>query len=235
MRKNIYFNILILCLITVSFISCDNRDNGLELKVPVEEFVSINSIRKMFQGEPVVITGKNADHQVFISGIVISDYANKNFPEGKIVVQNFEDDKLRGIVLSVAGNIRSYLPGDSIIARVDGKTLERDSVGILQISGLTIVDVGKISSSNTQRIQIETGNFDYILANMQDYESTLVSLLDVQVLNVQEGKKFGDNDLTLSDSVSNMIYVRTLPTALFATLDVGERGNFKGIYLPLDR
>lgn len=231
MRKNIYFNILILCLITVSIISCDNNP---ELKVPVEEFVTINSIRKMYQGEPVVIKGKNAEHQVFISGIVISDYANKNFPEGKIVVQNFENDKLRGIVLSVAGNIGRYLPGDSVIARVDGKTLERDSVyQLLQISGLTIADVGKISSNNTQRVQMETGNFENILANMQDYESTLVSLLDVQVLNVQSGRKFGDGDLTLSDGVSN-IYVRTLPTALFAALDVAERGNFKGIFLPLD-
>lgn len=232
MRKNIYFKILTLCLITVFFVSCEN---SLELKVPVEEFVSINSIRKMYQGEPVIIKAKNADHRIFISGIVISDYANKNFPEGKIVVQNYENDTLRGIVLSVAGNIGRYLLGDSIIARVDGKILERDSVThLLQIADLTIKDVGKISSNNTQRVQFETSNFTNILANMPDYESTLVSLLDVQVLNVQKGQKFGDGDLTLSDSVNNNILIRTLPTASFAVLGVADRGNFKGIFLSLD-
>src|SRR5690606_13725126 len=132
-------------------------------------FIYIEELRDMYQGEPLVITNKAGSETFFIGGVVISNSANGE-TESRIIVQNYADGQLRGIALSVEEQTNRYQVGDSIVAKVEGRTLERVN-GILQVSGLTIRAVGRISTDNAERVHIETDNFRAIsAANSDTYE-----------------------------------------------------------------
>src|SRR5690606_18352187 len=63
--------------------------------------ISIADLREIYQGEETVLTEENMAGAYQISGIVISDYANGNVPDGTVVLQNTTGRITRGIAVSL--------------------------------------------------------------------------------------------------------------------------------------
>jgi hypothetical protein len=226
MKNILHYTGLFFVVLCLSMTSCKkDHDHGIR----TYRSISIASLREMYKGEPMRISDDEKNSQMVIRGVVISASIHQNNPAGRIIVQNSDQGKIRGIVLALEGQITRYLAGDSIVANVEGATLERKD-GILQVSGLTLNEVGRVSIDNAQAIHVETDNLGDILANKEVYESTLVKVRSVEVADLIRGQKFGDKDLTLTDGV-NQLKVKTRATATFAGVDIPISGDFTGILL----
>ncbi len=221
-----YLSFLALATISLWMISCKDEK---ELTMRGQRFITIEDVRTMYQGEPVTIRGEENDDDLFIGGIVISNADQGNNPEGKIIIQNEANGRLRGIALAVEDYITRYKAGDSVIVKINGKILEKED-GFLQISGLSPLEVGRISVNNDQRVHVETEEIGVILADKDSYESTLVQVRSVDLVGAVRGQTYGDGDITLSDG-HNIIAVKTRETATYASSEVLKSGNFRGIFL----
>src|SRR5690606_34520257 len=120
-----------------------------------QRFISIAEFRDMYQSDPLTIASKDKNEDLFITGVVISDVAHGNNPEGRVIVQGYADGELRGIALAIDGAINRYQPGDSVMVKVEGAVLERVD-GILQVSDLTVLEVGRLSAGNEQKVHLAT-------------------------------------------------------------------------------
>src|SRR5690606_31028918 len=123
----------------------------------------------------------NRDSDLFTGGIVISNADQGNNPEGVMVIQSETKGKLRGIAIAIDDYLERYKIGDSVVVRIDGKVLERKN-GFLQVSGLTPLDVGKISENNEQRVHVDTDDIGIILTDKDVYENTLIRVRDVNLV-----------------------------------------------------
>ena len=225
MKNKFLYYIIFFCAISFWLVSCDKENDQLDELTP--EFISIESLRDKYQNETTVIISSNDNKEVFIGGIVISNSGHGNIPENKIILQNYENNRLRGIMLSVEGDINRYQSGDSLVVRVDNKELKKVD-GVLQVMNLTVKEVGIISSGNEEKVHIETDNLNDIIEETSVYENTLVKLLSVDVLDDEAGRTFGDGDLELSDG-SNIVSLKTLETASYAIAEVPLEGDFTGV------
>lgn len=225
MKNRFLYYIIFVCTISLSLVSCEKDNYNLDIIVP--QFISIENLRNLYQGETELINSNDSDKEIFIGGIVISSSGHGNIAENKVVIQNYENNKLRGVMLSIDGDTNRYQSGDSIIAKVNGKRLDKIN-GVLQVLDLSVQEVGIISSNNEQRINIETDNFNEIIINPTVYESTLVKILSADVLDVEAGRTFGEADLNLSDG-NNIVLLRTLETASYASGEVPIEGEFLGV------
>lgn len=224
MKKIIFYASSVFAVLSFWMVSCKQEKEHM---LSLQNFISIGELRSMYQGEPITISSQKNNEDIFISGIIISNTAQGNHPEGKIIVQNNTDGQLRGIVLALDESITRYQIGDSIVAKVEGKKLERVD-GALQVSGLTIREVGRITTNNAQAVHIETNDLASIVANREVYESTLVRVLGVDVSDVVRDQTFIDKEVELSDG-NNEISLAVRETAAFAAALVPFFGNFTGI------
>lgn len=230
MKKIFYNSVLLFSLVSILMVSCMKED---DLAVgPIKSFISIEKLREMYKGEPLTLKASNPNEDLYISGVVISNPDHKNNPEGKMIIQNYDSEKLRGIAIAIDERLSRYKEGDSVIVKVQGGTLTRID-GLLQVIGLTMMQVGRISENNEQRLNIITDDFNDFFNMMDVYESTLIQLKDIQVLDVTRGKTFGDGDLNLSDG-DEVLLVKTNVQASFAIYEVPISGNFMGIALYAD-
>lgn len=223
MKKIHYLSFLIFVTASFWMISCET---GNELTLPGQHFASIEEVRAMYKGEPVTI-GREGDREFFIGGIVISNAGQGNNPEGKIIIQNQANGRLRGLALAVDSYLDRYKVGDSVIVRIDGKVLERID-GVFQISGLSPLEIGRISENNEQHVHLETDDFSVLASGVDIYQNTLVRLISADVPGVVRNQVFGDGDVTLSDG-SNTVLVKTRETAVVANEPVPIEGDFTGI------
>src|SRR5690606_21260662 len=156
MRKLIFLPLFLGLLIVM--LSCEK-----EIKVTgtASPFISLNDVRALYKGTPKVLTTEDMLGASYINGIVISDPVNGNAPEGLVILQSFKRNLLRGIALDMGTEATNYNPGDSVVVKIDGKTLDRIN-GVLQISGVTADDVTRVSVGNPQHINLTTTTFTAI-------------------------------------------------------------------------
>ena len=222
--KKIIFLPLFLCMLAI-ILSCKK-----EIKVTgtASPLVSVNDVRALYTGSPKVLTSEDMLGASYINGIVISDPANGNAPDGLVILQSFKRKLLRGIALELGDAAVGYNPGDSLVVRIEGKTLDRIN-GILQISDIQPDDVTKVSEGNEQHINITTTTFTDITRWIDMYESTLVSIKSVITPEMEFGDVF-EGIVTLSDW-SNTMDLLTKPIASFAADPVPGFGNYTGIIM----
>lgn len=222
MQKRISY---ILCfVVAVFFIMGCNKDT---FEPDVDRFISIAELRNMYKGTPVTISSDESGVHTFISGIVISDGTQGNNPNGKIIIQNYSNRALGGIALSLDGQSARYLVGDSVIVKAEGATLDRQD-GMLQLSGLSIKTVGRISAANTPLLNTNTGGLKEIVDHMDQYECTLVKIENVALLDVQRGQTLGNKNVEMTDGAAS-IWLKTSDQAAFAAKEVPIEGSFTGI------
>ncbi|HMR17832.1 MAG TPA: DUF5689 domain-containing protein [Sphingobacterium sp.] len=222
--KKLIFLPLFLCLLTV-ILSCEKE---IKITGTPSPLVSLNDVRALYTGSPKVLTMDDMLGASYISGVVISDPANGNAPEGLVILQSFKRKLLRGIALEMGAAAAVYNPGDSLVVKIDGKTLDRVS-GMLQISDVSVDDVERVSTGHTQHINITTTTFTDITRWMDMYESTLVSVKSVIAPDLVLGDVF-EGAVTISDW-SNTMSLITQPTASFAANLVPGFGDYIGVMM----
>lgn len=129
---------------------------------------TIAEIRAMFTGTGTLINGYT------IEGTVISDRVNANINSRNVVIQ---DASGRGIIVRFGAN-HSYSLGDKIKVNITNDSLSTFA-GVLQIggsAGILASDASLISSGNS--ITPATVTIATIIANMDQYESTLVRIVN---------------------------------------------------------
>src|SRR5688572_6160191 len=121
MKKVIIFSSFLLPLVLLWACKKDNYPGGT-----VSDYIGMFDVRNIYKGEDVVLTKDNMFGATKITGVVVSDHSGNNLPKGLLVLQdNRRLSKIRGISVDIGDAAATYVPGDSLIINVEGKTLTR--------------------------------------------------------------------------------------------------------------
>ncbi|TZF81346.1 hypothetical protein FW774_18915 [Pedobacter sp. BS3] len=219
--KKIVLIPVLLYILVVILASCEKEVKVTGKPSPL---VSVEDVRALYKDSPHTITTEDLTGANYISGIVISDPANGNAPDGLVIMQSYRRKQLRGIALALGADAAQYNAGDSIVVKITGGTLDRVN-GTLQISGIS--EVTKVSSNNPQKVNLATTTFTGLINNMKTYESTLVQLKSAIVANPETGLTYA-GDVDISDW-SNIVTLHTAASASFASEVLPDMGDYTGI------
>lgn len=181
----------------------------------------IYDLRKLYTDAPVGLSTTNMKDAVSITGVVISDVDNGNAPENKIILQGYKGKNVNGIVLDVGEEASKYKFGDSLVVWVDGATLNKVN-GMLQISN--IGQITKISSGKKPLLSTTFTSIASLREEAAKYESTLVGLTSMFVVDPELGKRYVD-DLKLTDWAED-IDVPVAGSSVFANEEVNNLANY---------
>ena len=216
---------LLLLLATTSCLK-DNPDNAAGAPSPN---VSLDELRRLYQGSSVVLEPGQLSGAHQVVGLVISDAAGGNVPggPGTIVVQNKRRGVVRGIIIPISGGAAPALAvGDSVVVDIKGATLAK-SAGALRLEGITPDRVRKVSSGNT--VLARDINISTLLADVNAYDGTLVRITGSSITPLPvSGDTYAGNK-TLADGSNNRLALHTETTAAFATRRVPASATFVGI------
>ncbi len=222
MKKILFYSLLML---SMGFIAGCKKDGNYP-GGKVSPYISTFDVRNIFKGSDVVLTTANMFGADKISVVVVSDHSGGNMPEGLVAVQDARRlGRLRGIALSLGSDAASYVPGDSLVININGKTLRREN-GILVLAGLTSADIDKVATNVTISPSIVRSN--EILDNPGDYESTLVSITSAGFDPSTPVGATYEGDRIINDGFGNII-LHTESTASFADNTLPYLSNFTGV------
>lgn len=135
--------------------------------------ITIDSVRKMFVTAP----GAVAPECVKIRGIVISDKDSGNITFKNIMLQDNSTPEPRAIIVRFNSN-NTFALGDEIDVDISNDSISKFS-GALQVNGVDITKVVKISSGNNVTPRIAT--IADIVAHFYEWESTLIKIENVTI------------------------------------------------------
>jgi len=172
MKKSlINFSFLLLSLTLL--LGCE-KDGNYPGSV-VSPYIAIFDVKALYKGSDVTLNPQVMFGSAKITGVVVSDHSGGNLPEGLLVLQDRRRlNQLRGISVNVGSAAANYVPGDSVIIDVNGGVLTREN-GIMQIKGVPASAVTKVTSGLD--IPVNRVTSSQILANPENYESTLVAIV----------------------------------------------------------
>jgi len=137
----------------------------------ISPYIAIFDIRQLYKGSDVRLTKENMGGSTTLTAMVVSDHSGGNLPAGLLIVQEARRlSTLRGISIPIGDDAAKYLPGDSVMIKVEGGVLRRVG-GILEITGVPASAVVKVSSGNA--IPVNRVPSSSILNSPGDYESVL--------------------------------------------------------------
>lgn len=224
--KKIFACSLVL-LMTAIFWGCkkNNYPGGV-----VSSYMSIFDVRNIHKGGDVTLTADNMFGATQIAGVVVSDHSGGNIPTDLLILQDSRRlGQLRGIAVALPNSeATSYVPGDSVIIKVEGAVLKRVN-GILQITGLSNADITKVASGIAVQPLIVKSNS--VINTPGNYESTLISITKAGFdPSLPPGSTYA-GDKVINDGFGNLI-LHTEATASFANNTLPFLSNFTGIVLP---
>ena len=170
--------------------------------------------------------GAKLEENTVVCGVVISSKDLNNFTSGKILVLQ---DETAGIELFLSAK-HSFARGDKVVVDLSGVSLSEYN-GLLQINGIDLGKVTKISSGNA--VEAKKVNIDDFMANK--YESQYVAISDVQVSESDLSKKWyygtqSGANITLVTKDGKNIIVRSSQYSSFKDETVPQgSGEIKGI------
>lgn len=157
------------------------------------EFNNVEELRQLFNGNPKTINSG------FVTGIVISDYTQKNINGHNLVLQ----DGGYGIVLRFKSPVTVAL-GTEIKVNLTGGSLSEFNK-LLQVQDLPNANIETISTNNTVTPKVLK-----VSELSERYESTLVKIENATII---DGTKFSDK-LKIKDSTGEVLHF-TNATATF--------------------
>src|SRR5262245_34792879 len=108
-------------------------------------YITIAQLKSFYQGSDLSLAPANTQGTSKVTGIVISDAANKNIPAGVMVVQS----DTTGIALALdAATVATYSLGDSVeITFSEGSLVNYK--GTLRVTGLKAESIKKVGAGKT--------------------------------------------------------------------------------------
>ena len=186
----------------------------------ISPYISLFDIKDLYKGKDVTLTVDNMLGSDKIAVMVASDHTGGNMPAGLLAVQDRRRlSQLRGIAIPLGAEAADYAPGDSLVIGVVGKVVKRVD-GILQLTGITKADITKVSSGNP--VDVNQASTSLILANPDDYESTLTVVVkggfdplpaEGDVLSGDKILNDGFGDMTLHTEASSTFAQNTPPVS----------------------
>lgn len=192
----------------------------------ISPYIGTYDVRNIYKGEPVKLTVENLDGSNKLAVLVNSDHSGGNLPENLVFVQDARRlGFLRGIALDLGSQARNFVAGDSITVDIDGSTLDRVN-GILQIRDISIDKINKVASGKP--VAFQRANISQILANPQNYESTLTVIVKGGFNPIPSPGAQLKGEWKLNDGFGDM-YMHTDDNAVFANNSLYRMGNYYGI------
>lgn len=164
--------------------------------------LSIYDLRNLYKDAPVTLSKDNMKQAISITGVVISDVEQGNAPAGKVILQGYKGKNINGVVLDLGADAIQYRFGDSITVKVEGLRLDKVN-NVLEVSNLSAANIEKIASGKQPLISAKFSSIADLKANAEKYESTLVGMNSLFVVNPTVGKTYSD-DLKLTDWVEEI-------------------------------
>jgi hypothetical protein len=218
-------NLFSITILAVLINSC-NRDTYEDyFGATPNDIVSILDVRPIYKGEDVVLSKGNLYGSTKVAGVVISEHAEKNLPEGLLILQdNRRVNTLRGISIDIGAAAAKYHPGDSLLIEIAGGTLTRKN-GILTITGLTEAN---ITSRGKGFLAVNTVTVAQLQAKPENYESTLC-LVNKASFNptLQPGEAIGGSK-PINDGFGDLV-LYTDPATSYAKNTPYALGAYVGI------
>jgi len=193
------------------------------------DVITIFALKQAYQGSEVTLSKEAIGGASKIAGVVISDKTGLNVEPGTFVLQqtvsttNSATDVTRGIILKMSSGNADYNFGDSLIININDLKLDRLN-GRLTISGLT---PDKVSLAGTRVPLVRYATLGILKVNMDEYESTLISL-NADVADFAGGTTFAGLR-KLKDNTGPEIYLQTRNEASFSGTQVPLDAQFNGI------
>jgi hypothetical protein len=154
---------------------------------------NISDVRAQYTGAPGTVSGS-----IKIRGVVISDRAGANMISQNLVIQ---DSLGFGVTVRFTAT-HSINLGDKIEVNITGATLEEFN-GLLQVNNLGLTSSTTVSTGNTVTPRVAT--VDQVIANAEDWESTLITVQGVVI----SGPTYGFSN-TITDATGSVtLYTRT--------------------------
>jgi hypothetical protein len=192
----------------------------------ISPYIAIFDIRNLYRGKDLVLNADNMKGGTSLAAMVVSDHSGGNLPAGLLVVQDARRlATLRGISIPLGEDAAGFVPGDSLIIHIEGKTLTRAG-GILQIKGVTKSDIQKVSSGNA--IPINRVTIGQMQTNPDAYESILSVIVKGTFDPLPVPADVLSGDKTLNDGFGDII-LHTEPSATFAGDAAFVNANYFGI------
>ncbi|RYY36678.1 MAG: hypothetical protein EOP46_05530, partial [Sphingobacteriaceae bacterium] len=149
MKKIILYTIAILALAQSA---CKKNDYAEGTLSPI---IAVVDLRDIYKGTDVILTANNMLGASQIVGVVVSNPASGNSPEGLLVVQNDGRREVRGIAIELGDAAASYTPGDSVTVQVTSATLTKVN-GNMRLKGIAESAITKVSENHTFRVRAVT-------------------------------------------------------------------------------
>ena len=221
MKRYSFHAIILLSLITLWGCEKGNYPGGV-----VSPYIAIFDVRDLYKGQDITLTKEALFGSTEITGVVVSDHSGKNLPAGLVAIQDARRlSALRGISVNIGTDASRFVPGDSVIVKVEGGMLKRVE-GILQITGLTAANFTKVSAGNA--LPIVRVQSSAILANPDAYESTLSVIVKGGFNPLPAAAEKLSGNKTLTDGFGE-ITLHTEATATFADSTLRFSANYYGI------
>ncbi len=219
-----YFSVI---SIAALFWSCQKEGYGNYPGGEVSPYISLYDVRTIYKGQPITLDKENLFGSTSIAAVVVSDHAGNNLPDGLLIVQdNRRLNQQRGIAIPLGSDAKNYMPGDSLVIKIEGGVLNRVN-GILQLTGITGAQISKITKVDVLPVVVPAAN---ITANPDRYESTLVAIVDGSFIPLPQAGQVLSGDKTLNDGSGN-VTLHTESGASFASNELFGRANYFGILL----
>lgn len=192
----------------------------------ISPYISMYDIRNLYTGSDVTLTTDLMYGSNSITGMVVSDHSGNNLPAGLLVLQDRRRlDSLRGISVNIGADATKYVPGDSVIIKVEGAVLKRVD-GILQITGVPASNVIKVSSGNA--IPVNRVPINKILASPDAYESVLSVIVKGGFNPLPSPTDVFAGDKVINDGFGDLT-LHTETAATFANTKLPFSANYYGI------
>lgn len=192
----------------------------------ISPYIAIFDVRDLYKGVDVNLNTNTLSGSSEITGVVVSDHSGGNMPAGLLVIQDRRRlSELRGISIALGNDAANYVPGDSVIVRVENSTLKKVD-GILQITGLTASAVTKVASGKPIAVNRVPSNL--VVANPDKYESTLIVVVKGGFNPLPAPTDVLAGDKLLNDGFAELT-MHTDAKAVFANRTVPFLANFYGI------
>ncbi|WP_443939373.1 DUF5689 domain-containing protein [Pedobacter sp. MW01-1-1] len=191
-------------------------------------YIPMLDLRSLYKGSELTLSADNMFGSSKISGVVVSDHSGGNMPAGYLILQDRKRlSKLRGITIALGSDAAKYVPGDSISVEISGGILTREN-GVLQVKNVSPGNVTKLASGLA--IPPNRVPSSYILANPDQYESTLVAIVKGGFDPVPAPTDTFSGDKMVNDGFDN-ITLHTESAAAFASNSLPFLANFYGVVL----
>ena len=192
----------------------------------VSPYMALYDLRDLYRGNDVTLTKENMLGSDKITGVVVSDHSGNNLPAGLLVIQDKRRlAQLRGISINIGPEAARFVPGDSVAVAVQGAVLKRVD-GLLQLTGVPVTAITKISSGNP--IPVNRVPVNQILENPEKFESTLVVVVKGGFNPLPAPTDVLSGDKLVNDGFGDLA-LHTEAGALFAKNAAPFSANFYGI------